>query len=89
MIEAWVAVAFLIPARFRIGWRHASLLVFCVGTYAIAPVAGFGWLLLVMGIAQCGPNLGRTRAAYLVVFFLVLFYREIPWAEFLLRRLGS
>ncbi len=50
-LEAMVALLCLIPRRSfaeaeRIQLaRHASLLVFCVTTYALAPVAGFGWLL--------------------------------------------
>lgn len=86
-VEIAVAVAFLAPDRFSAAWwRHMPLLGFCATTYALAPVAGFGWLLLVMGIVQCDPTQGRTRAAYLAVFFLILFYREVPWAELLVRR---
>ena len=25
--------------------RHAALMLFCITTYALAPVAGFGWLI--------------------------------------------
>ena len=56
------------------------LLVFCVTTYALAPVAGFGWLLAVMGLAQCHPNQRMLRGAYVAVFVLILLYSEIPWA---------
>jgi hypothetical protein len=39
--EAAIALVFLVPVP---AWlREAALLAFCVGTYAIAPVAGFGW----------------------------------------------
>ena len=40
--------------------RHASLLTFCATTYALAPVAGFGWLLATMGLAQCRPDSARA-----------------------------
>ena len=56
-----------------------SLLAFCVTTYALAPVAGFGWLIATMGLAQCRPNQPRWRGAYIAVFVLILLYSEIPW----------
>ena len=46
--------------------RHALLLAFCLVTYAFAPVAGFGWLLLVMGRPRrprptCGCGVPTSR----------------------------
>jgi hypothetical protein len=64
--------------------RHGVLIAFCVGTYALAPVAGFGWLLLAMGLGQCRPEQRRLQVAYLAVFFLVLFYNQVPWTRLLL-----
>ncbi len=88
VLEAGVALVFLCPARF---WparaRHAVLLAFCATTYAVAPVEGFGWLLIAMGVAQCGPGWGATRALYAGTFVLILFYREVPWAVLLAERL--
>ena len=55
------------------------LLAFCVTTYALAPVAGFGWLIATMGLAQCRPRQRLLRGAYLAVFILILLYSEIPW----------
>jgi len=81
-LEAVVALAFLLPARRIPAWlRDASLLVFCAATYAIAPVAGFGWLLLALGVAQTEPARSRARAVYLAGFALLLVYRELPWLE--------
>lgn len=77
-LEGAVAVAFLAPpvlASARL--RDAVLLLFCAGTYAIAPVAGFGWLLLAMGVAQSESP--RARVFYLAVFALLVFHREVPW----------
>jgi len=85
VLEVTVAAVFLLPARPVL--RHAALLLFCVTTYAFAPVAGFGCLLLVLGLAQTGPSASRTRALYVAAFFLVLAYAEAPWAG-LLRSLG-
>ena len=85
-LETAVAVLWLAPVRRRalvIG-RHAALLLFCLATYAFAPVAGFGWLLLVMGLAAAAPDQRRIRAAYVGTFCVVLLYSEIPWARLLL-----
>ena len=59
--------------------RHAALVLFCATTYALAPVAGFGWLIATMGLAQCRPEQRRLRGAYVIVFLLILLYTEIPW----------
>jgi hypothetical protein len=84
--EAAVAVAFLAPSGWRIARaRHALLALFCATTYALAPVAGFGWLLLSMGIACCEPQRERMRIAYLVAFGVVLFATRWPWLDWLVR----
>jgi hypothetical protein len=59
--------------------RHVALVLFCVTTYALAPVAGFGWLIATMGLAQCRPNQQALRVAYITAFLLILLYSEIPW----------
>ena len=84
VLEALIAVTFLMPAgeRFQIA-RHASLLAFCVTTYALAPVAGFGWLLATMGLAQSRPDQRALRGGYIAVFILILMYTEMPWAAIL------
>jgi hypothetical protein len=79
-IELAIAVCFLWwPDRGPSRLRDAALIVFCVTTYAFATVAGFGWLLIAMGLAQLGPGRPWLRAAYLVSFGLILFYREVRW----------
>jgi hypothetical protein len=84
-IEAFVAIGFLLGAR----WRHAALMVFCATVYSAAPVAGFGWLLVAMGVAQCSTDEARTRWLYASVYALILVYREIPWALLLAERLPA
>ena len=76
-LEAAVALAFLAPLARAVWLRHALLLAFCASAYAVAPVASFGWLLLAMGVAQCAPDAWRTRAAYLAVFALLIFYHTL------------
>ncbi len=90
LMEAVVAAAFLLPLKGRIGAaRHVALLLFCAATYAFAPVAGFGWLLLAMGMAQCRPQERRWKLLYAAAFFLVLFLVEIPWARLALQWLRT
>jgi hypothetical protein len=80
-LEALIALLNLIPTGARLqGARHVSLVTFCATTYALAPVAGFGWLLATMGLAQCTQAQRTRRAAYFAVFILILLYTEIPWA---------
>ncbi len=87
--EAAVALAMLWPPGVGVTIaKHALLLGFCAVTYTVAPVAGFGWLLVVMGLAQAeglGPWL---RRAYIGTFLLVLFSAEVPWPALLRRVLG-
>ena len=81
-IEASVALAFLWPVgRGASRYRDVLLLLFCLTTFAVAPVAGFGWLLIALGIAQSDPEARRTRWLYLAAFVLILFYRDFPWAR--------
>lgn len=75
-LEAVVALAFLAPLGRFAPLRHALLLAFCAVTYAVAPVVGFGWLLLAMGVARCDAAARRTRWAYLFVFVLLVFYDQ-------------
>jgi hypothetical protein len=82
LLEGAVAALFLAPPAFGLARaRDAALLFFCAATYAVAPVAGFGWLLLSMGVAQSEGR--RTRWLYLAVFALVVFHREVPWLALL------
>jgi hypothetical protein len=80
-LEAAVAAMMLAPARRTGVWRHVLLLAFCGITYAFAPVAGFGWLLLVMGLAQVEERQVWIARLYVVTFLVVLFYDQLPWTE--------
>ena len=91
LLEASVAVTMLVTAtaRGRLALlRHVLLLGFCVVTYTFAPVAGFGWLLLVMGAAQTDEADVWLRRAYVAAFLVVLLYSEVPWAGLLLDLTG-
>jgi hypothetical protein len=82
LLNLAIAAAFLIPKdRGLSRYRNELLLIFCVVTYAIATVAGFGWLLIAMAVSQTEASQRRWRIAYVGVFALILLYREIPWAD--------
>jgi hypothetical protein len=84
VLEGVIALLCLLPGGGRLALaRHAALLAFCVTTYALAPVAGFGWLIATMGLAQCRLDQRPLRGAYIVVFVLILLYSELPWTEVL------
>jgi hypothetical protein len=88
-IEALAAILWLAPVtdrRLRVA-RHAVVLAFCLTTYAFAPVAGFGWLLIVMALAT---GAGRwLRVVYVAAFGLVLLYSEVPWTALALSALRT
>jgi len=87
--EVAVALAFLWPlGRGPSRARHLTLLAFAAGTYSIATVRGFGWLLMALGVSQCGPDARRTALAYVAVFALIGVYHSVPWTAWLIERLG-
>jgi hypothetical protein len=80
LLEASIAMLCLLPMAGRVQLaRHAALLTFCITTYALAPVAGFGWLLAAMGLAQVRPDQRIAHGCYIAAFVLILLYSEIPW----------
>jgi hypothetical protein len=80
--ESFIAVAHLAPLRGRwVVLRPASLLFFCLGTYIVVPVGGFGCLLAVLALAD--DELTPTwRRAYLWLFAGLVVYGPIWWLLF-------
>jgi hypothetical protein len=75
IIEGVLAVAFLLPDSRRAALvRNAGLLIFAATTYAVANVQGFGWALMLLGMAQCDDRDRDFRAAYLGGFLLLQIY---------------
>ena len=82
--QTLIAITFLAPKDSRLGrLRDPLLLLFCITIYAIVPVVSFGWLILAMGLAQCDEKSTTIRYWYLGVFFALIFFYEVPWAEVL------
>ena len=79
--ELALAIVFLVPLPAARQWiRHGLLLTFCTLVYPVAPVAGFGWLLLAMGLSQAPVGEIGWRRAYATVWVWVLVVTELPWA---------
>lgn len=80
-IEGLLAVCLWIPTRFRLSTlRDGLLLVFVVSTYPVAPVIGFGWLLVAMGFVQAEQHRKKVRLLYLIVLLLLQGFR-LPWSS--------
>lgn len=76
-VEALVATTLLAPLRGRWRWaRHAGLLAFCLTTYLVVPIGGFGCLLAVLGLALAGDDL-RLRRAYVLLFAALVLYTPL------------
>jgi hypothetical protein len=74
-IEGILAVLFLAPDKPRISAvRNAALLLFAATTYFVAPVRGFGWMLMLLGMAQCRDDQRGLRLAYLAALVLIQAY---------------
>jgi hypothetical protein len=75
-IESAVALFFLMPGERGLSrFRDLFLVVFCVTTYSVATVDGFGWLLIAMGVSQSGDGRKAVRFLYIGAFLLIIFYR--------------
>lgn len=82
LAEAGVALVFLLPwGRMTTVLRHGVLMTFCLATFAFAPVPTFGWLLVILGLAQVDPSRRTLRAVYVAVWFLIAFISQAPWAS--------
>ncbi len=84
-IEGLLAAAFLAPDRPRTALaRNWLLLLFAATTYFIAPVRGFGWMLMLLGIAQCEDRDRAFRPLFLAALVLIQIY-TLPVAAVVLR----
>lgn len=54
--------------------RNGLLLLFGTTTYVFAPVRGFGWILMLLGLAQCGDRDRSWRLAFVAVLLLIQSY---------------
>jgi len=75
LIEGLLALVFLLPDRCgTAAVRNPLLLTFAVTTYLLAPVRGFGWMLMLLGAAQCEERDRAFRPLYLAAIVLIQIY---------------
>lgn len=86
VMESLAALLWLAPVSrpSLLAARHAIVVLFCLTTYAFAPVAGFGWLLIVLGLGNCAQNDRWPKGVYVATYAMVLLYAEVPWAALVL-----
>lgn len=78
-LEGSIAACFLLPDSRAAAWvRNGLLLLFGLTTYSVAPVRGFGWMLMLLGLAQCDRRDGDFRWAYLAAMLAIQAY-TIPY----------
>lgn len=58
--------------------KHLALMVFIIIVYAIAPVIGFGWLIIIWGYCMVPDELKYLRTGYIGCFVLLALY-EFPF----------
>lgn len=86
IIEGIIGVMFLLPAgKWTNRIRNGLLILFAATTYSVAPVRGFGWMLMLLGLAQCpAPSDNKDevkfRWAYLAGLLLIQAYM-VPVGE--------
>lgn len=74
-----IALMLLLPLSLRGEiFKHLLLMAFIVPVYAVAPVIGFGWLIIVWGYCLVPDQVPWLRLGYLGLFLLLCIY-EFPW----------
>ena len=83
LMEGLLAVLFLWPDNKRVAIvRNALLIFFAASTYSVATVRGFGWMLMLLGLAQSSDRERFWRPLYLATFLLIQLY-TLPTAAIL------
>ena len=83
IIELVVAVSFLWPLGKSISrYRDFFLIIFILSTYSVAPVLGFGWTLIIMGLVQCENRYRYVRWLYMAAFVVLQIY-NLPFRAIL------
>lgn len=80
-----LAIAVLLLLPLTAGWqvvKHLLLMAFIVPVYLIAPVIGFGWLIIIWGYCLVPERIAYMRAGYVGLFLLLCLY-EFPWLDLL------
>jgi len=71
-VELFIAMVFLMGNKISPVWRHLCLIFFILTVYPVAPVIGFGCILIAMAIADVPEEYFRIRVSYLGVLSFTL-----------------
>ena len=80
LIELLIAVLFLLPEKFKLNKIRTYLLLgFILTTYVFLGVIGFGWLLIILGLAQVNNKNKHLINYFLVAFILIKIFTFLPF----------
>jgi hypothetical protein len=75
-IEGALGVLALWPGNGMIAIaRTLVALAFTASTYLLAPVMGFGWMVIILGFGQCPERYKKLRVSFLFVLAIIYVYR--------------
>ena len=82
VVEGLVALAFLVPERWRLSrLRELALCLFVLATYPLAPVVGFGWVLVTMALASSRLRRPVGELLYVSAFLAIFAFQglDVVW----------
>lgn len=83
LIEGLVGLSFLLPDRFFLGRRRDIFnLTFILSTYTFVPVAGFNYILVLLGLSQLTPQQKKMGGAYILAL-IISEAKRIPFLDYL------
>jgi hypothetical protein len=82
LTEGAVGVLHLTGTRRLYLARHVSVIAFIIATYSLVPVAGFAFVLAILGVAQTEPSDVRLRLCYVGVMGWI-HMTMLPWQQLL------
>jgi len=83
LVQIFIGTCLVLNRRLADQLAHAALLFFIFTTYLPAPVFGFGWTLVVLGLTLTKDRFPRWALAYFGASVAVVLY-QTPWREWVL-----
>ncbi len=78
VIESLVAILYLLPTRFSLSrWAEPALIVFILSTYVLAPVVGFGWVLILLAMASTTLPRPIAHVLYPLAFVTLVAFQGV------------
>jgi hypothetical protein len=83
LVQIFIGTCLALNRRLTDRLAHVALLFFIFTTYLPAPVFGFGWTLVVLGLTLTKERFPRFALAYFGASAAVVLY-QMPWREWVL-----